>query len=68
MTPFWWALTFGGTLVAAAAVISVACLRAFAREDAEVAQLRADLVPLADVEDGVDLDPGYRSDAGRGEW
>jgi hypothetical protein len=59
MTPFWWALTFGGTLVASAVLVSAACLRAFAREDAEVERLRGDLLPLDDVGEDVPLTADY---------
>lgn len=45
MTPLQWSLTFGGTCILAAVVISLVCLRMFARENAEEAHYARQRTP-----------------------
>jgi hypothetical protein len=42
VSPFWWAVVFGGSCLVAAVVISVACLHRFALDNARDARARAD--------------------------
>jgi hypothetical protein len=42
MSLFWWGVVFGGICVVAAVVICVACLHAFAVEDAAATAARAE--------------------------